>query len=310
MEELGYRRPVNLFDDLDDPKPVKNSAILRKYLDGRYAQGWVHVYRTIVGALAKRAPTKFLDYREGRRSYAEWFDYYSRVIFAEMYPVPEEGSEYDYEIRGSDYLTEAGITHFQLLEHLIKLDKAEVPGAEGLHGTPSAWAPLYEASDTWRLLVYRGSIVGYWNCFSLKDEPFVLLKQGLLQDRQLTLDMIEPKPSAQGKKNYKMFMQAMVLSLPHFDTHPIGLLMASFEEDIRTKARDGIFFSEVAAVLWTKRGKRFCNRIGMKDIAVQKEFPEAGVFYTTGFDIPRGRRRLVRGKQVSSLYKERFPEPF
>jgi hypothetical protein len=87
------------------------------------------------------------------------------------------------KVEGADWVDfRFSESYESFLRELVGLDYASVPDLnQENEGLPGQWAPIFKASpDTWRVLVYRDSvIVGYWSFFFVAPKFISDLSAGI-----------------------------------------------------------------------------------------------------------------------------------
>ena len=151
----------------------------------------------------------------------------------------------------------------QLLRNLIALDKRLVGPelTDDLEGNVEQWSPIFEKHpDTWRLLVYDGKIVGYWQFVSLNEFRFNAIRDG---------DMIDAEIRESNVLNYdeggdfNLYVTMLAVDEKH-RIKGLSTLWMSFIDVLTVLAEDkDVFFSNACAVAYTKNAEKFCQKRGM-----------------------------------------------
>lgn len=159
----------------------------------------------------------------------------------------------------------------KLLDKLIKLDYAVVPQLnEEREGTIDQWAPVFmEHPYSWCLLVTRPKeIVGYWHFSAVKPAVAERIRQGKLQDSEITLDAIEDLDNLGCYVGYF----TLIGILEEHRSLGFPLLVEAFFNELATLGERGIYFSKFLANAYTDKGKNLCNSVGMHPVTPHADY--------------------------------------
>lgn len=217
-------------------------------------------------------------------------------------------SESFYEISDSEYV-ESNLNgdYSKLAGRLLEIDFSTIDNlTEEFSGKVEDRAPIFEQNtDSWRLLIHSGEIVGYWQIYCLQSEYFDKMSKGEMTDGQIVGHMIEPLAF---RGHYQAYFNIIATKRgKHRGAEPVILLLESVIERLWHLAQIGIFFSEVCADAFTDDGRRVCELLGMEPLAKNLNAPEdidATIYCIRGADIKNG--MLSRKKELVAEYEKEF----
>lgn len=191
-----------------------------------------------------------------------------------------------------------GWTGEELLKRLIAFDRQVVGHhlTEERQGTVPQWAPVFlNHPETWALLT-RGpkNIIGYWHFAALNDEEFARLKCGELQESEITLDSVEALDTP-GVYNLYFTLLGSLPDCPGGGAR----LMNAFYNQLDTLSKQGVFFREICANVFTDDGRRICEGIGMERLCDHQDF---GIVYSLPMEPWPMRYKQKRWDDMSARY--------
>lgn len=159
----------------------------------------------------------------------------------------------------------------KLLRHLIALDWDTTDNLnEGNEGTPNQWAPVFMNNpDCWKLLALRDAeLVGYWSFFALNDDTFEKMKNGEMNDSEITEDKVVEieKPGT-----YNIYI-VMVCVKEHYRKKGVPLLYQSLIDQLNELTLSNRLISNICLNAFTDEGITLAKNFGLKLNSNHKEF--------------------------------------
>lgn len=181
----------------------------------------------------------------------------------------------------------------KLLRHLIALDYETTDNLnEGNEGTPNQWAPVFMNNpDCWKLLALRDAeLVGYWSFFALNDNTFERMKNGEMNDSEITMDEVVEmdKPGT-----YNIYL-VMVCIKEHYRKKGVPILYQSLIDQLNELTLSNRIISNICLNAFTDEGKTLAKNIGLKLLTTHKEFGQ--IYLGTYADMKTSkfaRKRLI-----------------
>ena len=150
-----------------------------------------------------------------------------------------------------------------LLRKLIALDKRLVGPelTDDLEGNVEQWSPIFaKHPETWRLLVYGGDIVGYWQFVSLAEARFNAIRDGDMVDAEIRESHVLNYDEG---GDFNLYVTMLAVDEKH-RIKGLSTLWTSFIEVLTALAEQrDVFFSNACAVAYTKNAAKFCEKRGM-----------------------------------------------
>ena len=113
-----------------------------------------------------------------------------------------------------------------------------------------------------------GKPCGYINAMPLEDDAYAKITTGKMLDPEIPADAIVPYVADQSVKLYVLSIAVapgVERAGDGLMDEPLELLLDAFFGQLRSYASQGIRITEVAAIGWTAKGRRICERLfGMK----------------------------------------------
>lgn len=151
----------------------------------------------------------------------------------------------------------------KLLQHLIALDYETTENLnEDNEGTINQWAPVFiNNPDCWKLLAIRPcEVVGYWSFFALKKDFFEKMKQGIVNDSEITIDTVIP---FENPGEYNIYISIICIK-EFYRRNGYLLLHNSFVDKLNELTDAGYIINEVCANAFTDIGEIMSKNIGLK----------------------------------------------
>lgn len=164
----------------------------------------------------------------------------------------------------------------QLLQHLIALDYATLPGLPPRHeGSPEQWGPVFmRHPETWRLLTTEPTrIVGYWHFAPLFPKDYAAAREGRLVDSEIDVRRVQ---HFEIPGQYDIYFVQICL-LPEFrKLRNQQKLFRAFFDVLTELSAGGVFVREVAANAYTEDGEALCETFRMDPVG---QHAERGTLY-------------------------------
>jgi transcriptional regulator with XRE-family HTH domain len=222
-------------------------------------------------------------------------DWYENHDFGPKYRIA--GSEYVRSRYDNDYI--------EFLSDLIKLDYSTVGRLnDNNEGTPEQWGPIFRSfPDTWKLVLWNGEIVGYWNFVFLKEEYFWRFHSGELSDSDLEPEKMD---LAVLPGDYFGYFVMFTIEESHQRSRAFDTLIKSFSDIVEDLTKSDRYFKAISAHAYTPLGAKLCNALGMSpDGVFQDDYAgEVPRFLLNGKDIKNS--YLAKKSAAGVKYRERF----
>jgi hypothetical protein len=141
-------------------------------------------------------------------------------------------------------------------------------------GEREQWIPIILLhSDTWRVLVDKSNkIIGYWHMTSVDEEYYEKLKNGIILDGEVNIDMI----SLMIPGRHKIYFIGICLLDEYKKTRAIKLILDSLFKSFESMAKDYIFIDEMCTLAYSKNGIKLSEGMGFSFF---KDLDSNGIIY-------------------------------
>ena len=221
-------------------------------------------------------------------------------------PSNQSSPQQGYRVAGLDELLEIGIDSQVVENETRRLDFADYEGlTEESAGTPEQWMEVWENHpEFWRVLLFNDEIVGYFLFIFLDGHNIEKLKNGQLEDSDITNEIIISVDDYECHfgKNYCYFMD-VVIEKKH-RIRGSKMLFDAFINQLIFFAENGIFIWELCAVGYTKQGDALCRKMGMDFVSRHPTLNEIyNIYSLTLIPFPQESYLAKHYPRLQELYK-------
>ena len=143
---------------------------------------------------------------------------------------------------------------------------------------------------TCRFLIENNKIIGYWHFFCLKEDEFVRVKMGLIEERKINIQKVEPL-SGTGGDYMAYFSMISIIDEYKMINNNFDKLLFSLMETIEEFAKNGIFLIEWFSNSYTDFEKKLWENFELEPIQ----------YYSKCISYYSGYKRIFNSKFMKEL---------
>lgn len=191
-----------------------------------------------------------------------------------------------------------GVSTEDLIQRLIDIDYDVLEGAhEEEVGLVERWKPIVENNpDGMRVAVTPDlSVIGYWHFLPLDDISFEKVKEGIFDDRLVTIDQLKLLgPPGE----YNLYFMVIAILPNYRGAKLMRMLLNAFVDTLLDLSNQEVFFPEMCAWALSPEGNAMCRNLKMANIA---DHHKRGKIYQ--LDLRRCPNQLFYRKQLRQAYQ-------